>query len=391
MRSRKYDTISAGQIHGHAAAVLQNHLMIRDHGHKCRASVLISVLFFAASRVGSIYDACRRLRGAPSDQAVRNALVAMMPEMDQLQRRINAALSAGLPKSLRRRPRRLAIDLTLIPYHGQPFRHPREVYRSQPKSGTSHFHAYATCYVVLKGHRFTLAATYVFKDEPIKDVVKRLVRRARQIGVEPRYLLLDRGFYTIAVIRYLQAARVPFLMPVVHRGRPAKDPSRSRSTRRFAAWKKSGWGQHTLRNHQGGSATVGICVSCRNYAGRWKRRGRQTMVYAFWGFRPGTTRWVRETYRKRFGIETSYRQMNQARIRTCTRNPLFRLLFVAIALILRNAWVWFHLTLFAERGSDGRLHLNLEALRLRTMLLKLQRFAEALLGCEETAEAQCQT
>ena len=33
------------------------------------------------------------------------------------------------------------------------------------------------------------------------------------------------------------------------------------------------------------------------------------------------------------------RQMRQARIYTCTRNPHLRLFFVAVALILRNVWV----------------------------------------------------
>jgi hypothetical protein len=37
----------------------------------------------------------------------------------------------------------LAIDLTLIPYHGQPQADPKEIYRSKAKDGTSHFHAYA--------------------------------------------------------------------------------------------------------------------------------------------------------------------------------------------------------------------------------------------------------
>ena len=73
-------------------------------------------------------------------------------------------------------------------------------------------------------------------------------------------------------------------------------------------------------------------------------------------------KWVREEYRKRFGIETSYRQMNQGRIRTCTRNPVLRLLFVGIALLLRNVWVWFHLNVLADRHANGRLLLRLERL-----------------------------
>ena len=53
----------------------------------------------------------------------------------------------------------MAIDLTLIPYHGEPFRDLDEVYRGQAKDGTSHFHAYATAYVVREGQRYTVALT----------------------------------------------------------------------------------------------------------------------------------------------------------------------------------------------------------------------------------------
>jgi len=111
-------------------------------------------------------------------------------------------------------------------------------------------------------------------------------------------------------------------------------------------------------------------------------------VYAFWGFRPGSPHWIREEYRKRFGIETSYRQMNQCRIRTSTRNPVLRLLFVGIALLLRNVWVWFHLNVLADRHRNGRLLLRLELLRLTTLTISLQHAAEHLLGCTEDPEQQ---
>src|SRR3979490_2223269 len=65
-------------------------------------------------------------------------------------------------------------------------------------------------------------------------------------GVKPRYLLLDRGFYSVGVIRYLQAARYPFLMPVVCRGRKVEHPKGPSGTRIFLTWKRSGWGSYTL-------------------------------------------------------------------------------------------------------------------------------------------------
>ena len=120
MRPQKDYTISANEIHDHAAGILQEYLTLRDHGHKCGVSVLLSIRFFAASRRSAILDAYNRLRRAPTSQAVADALVAMLPDAAELGKRLNASLCAGLPRALKKRRQALAIDLTLIPYHGQP-------------------------------------------------------------------------------------------------------------------------------------------------------------------------------------------------------------------------------------------------------------------------------
>ena len=63
---------------------------------------------------------------------------------------------------------------------------------------------------------------------------------------------------------------------------------------------------------------------------------------------------VKDTYRQRFGIEASYRQLEQARIRTSTRDPLLRLLYVGVALILRNVWAWLHWEVLSRPRRGGR-------------------------------------
>ena len=220
----QHHILDSHQVHRAAAEHLQAHLQFRDYKRKTSAPVLWSLLLAAAARITSLSDACGRLRDAPSDETARKALLATLPDYAELQRRLNAALAGHLPKALRRRLQDLAIDLTSIPYHGQPFGDPAEVYRSQAKDGTSHFHAYATAYVVRKGQRDTVALTGVTKGEPLKDVVRRLLHQASSVGIRPRLLLLDRGFYSVAVVRYLQAARVAFLMPVVCHGRSLTRP-----------------------------------------------------------------------------------------------------------------------------------------------------------------------
>ena len=242
------------------------------------------MLLAAAARITSLSDACRRFADAPSDETERKALLATLPDYAELQRQLNAAIAGHLPKVLRRRLQKLAIDLTLIPYHGRPFRDLDEIYRGQAKSGTSHFHAYATAYVVRHGHRYTVALTGVKKGEPLKDVVQRLLRQAARVGVRTRLILLDRGFYSVAVVRYLQAA-----LPVRDAGglpwALAQGSGGPTGSYVFRTWKKSGWSTSTLADAKKRTATVSIYVKCRNYRGQWKRHGRQALIYAYWGYR----------------------------------------------------------------------------------------------------------
>src|SRR3954470_9672645 len=371
--------LNRNQVHRLAAEHLQAHLQFKDYKRKTSAQILWSLLLAAAARITSLSDACGRLDDAPSDETARKALLATLPDYYALQRQLNAALAGHLPKTLRKHLQRLAIDLTLIPYHGQPLGDLNEIYRGQAKSGTSHFHAYATAYVVRQGQRYTVALTGVKKGEALKDVIQRLLRQAASVGVRPRLLLLDRGFYSVAVIRYLQAARYPFLMPVVCHGRSPKQAGGPSGSYIFRTWKKSGWSTYTLTDAKKRTATVSICVKCANYRGQWKRHGRQALIYAYWGHRPPSPDSVFATYRLRFGIESSYRQLHEARIRTTTRRPVVRLLYVGIALVLRNLWVWLHYALLSRPRRGGRVIL-LERLRWETLLLWLLHVVEEAFG-----------
>lgn len=372
-------SVSTADVHAYAASLLQRYVKVKDFGKRCSSSVIITVLFYAAARITSISDACARLCKAPSDETFRQALLATLPSSAELQRRLNRALSGDLPKGLLKRPQRIAIDTHEVPYHGQPLVERNEFRGGKSRRGTTHFHNYATAYLVRKGYRFTLAMAWFRQNDSFAEVLQRLLRQVRKCGVKVRLVLLDRGFYSAEVIRYLQAARTPFLMPLKAAGRrPRQESKLRRDARRFSEQKRSGWAHHTWRSG-GRRVTVQVCVYCQNYSG-WKRKhGRFALVFAYWGFHPGSILWIRQTYRRRFGIETSYRQMERARIRTATRDPLRRLLFAGIALLLRNAWVWLHLMRLASRhGAVVTLHLEL--LRFNDMLLKLQMFAEQLLG-----------
>jgi putative transposase len=274
----------------------------------------------------------------------------------------------------------------LIPYHGQPAYDKKEIYRSQPKSGTTHFHAYATAVVLHKGHRYTLALSRVERGEAMKDVVQRLLAIVRRRGVKIKYLLLDKGFFSVAVITYLKRAGHGFIIPAVPRGRKPKRGQPAKGLRALLK-KRHGYYEHTLTSQSKAGAPASstrlvICVASKQYTHeKTGKRRRKKLLYAVHQIRL-TPRDIRETYRKRFGIETSYRQMNEARIKTSTRDPRQRLLFVGIALVLRNVWVWLHFQLAKGKWS-AEPQLFLELLRFSEFLLWITQVVQRLLRADQ--------
>jgi len=369
MRSRMNSIVSCSEVHQWALLWLVQAELLKKNRGRCTPVVVWSIVLRAAARMISVFAACRDLANAPSQQAVFDALVAGLPRtLPVLEKRLNSALiTTAWSRRLQRRRWQVAIDWHLIPYYGQAYQSRNELYRSKQQRGTTHFHAYATACIVQYGQRYTLALTWIRRHESTVTVLRRLLARLREIGVKIKVLLVDRAFFSTHVTAFLQEEHIPFLMPVVLRGRRPKKPNKAgKKGLRWIKRQKAGWYRHTLTKGKA-TATFAVCVSYRSYRKGKKRVPRhQKLLFAAWRVH-GTPTEIRERYRQRFGIETSFRQLHQSRIYTCTRNPHLRLLFVAVALLLRNLWVWIHATYLAE-GRGPTMTLRLERLRFKQLL-----------------------
>ena len=378
MRSRTVHSISSQQVHRWALSwLIDAKLLKTDHGWKCTVEVVWSVVLRAAARMSSLWAACCDLAEAPSAQALTTAPCAQLPKTRQvLERRLNRVLTEYLPRRLKRKAWVVAIDWHLVPYYGQPESSRNELYYGKPSHGTTKFHAYASACIVSRGVRYTLALTWVRRHEKPVKALQRLLETIRGIRVKIRRLLLDRAFFNVPVTEFLQKQNLPFLMPVVYRGRPPR-AGRKATGLRWIRRQRAGWYGHTLRNGKR-AVTLRVCVAYRVHKNRQDgKRKANKLLFAAWKVNGSPTQ-IRERYRKRFGIETSYRQWRQARISTCTRNPHLRLLFVALGLVLRNIWVWIHDLLLSE-GSDETRSMHLELLRFRRMLDWIANEVTALL------------
>jgi hypothetical protein len=274
---KSFAPLTPTQVYRYAVQVLQPHLKLRDV-KQVTAQTLLTVLFAAAARISSLSDTCQRRRGVPDEHAVAAALYATLPGYDLLRRRVQQALRGPLPKALRRRPQVLALDITLLPYYGADAKTNPRVVRSQAKKGTCSFYGYGTAYLIHKGRRYTLAVMAVTRTQTMADVVRALRLQVRDAGIKVRFVVLDRAFYSVAVIRYLQAARTAFLMPVVCHGRAVDHPEGPSGSNVFQQRTTSGWDQYTLTDAAKRTATVSICVKCRNRRGERGRQGREAWI-----------------------------------------------------------------------------------------------------------------
>jgi hypothetical protein len=82
--------------------------------------------------------------------------------------------------------------------------------------------------------------------------------------------------------------------------------------------------------------------------------------------------------------------MNEARIRTCTKDPRQRLLFVGIALVLRNGWGRRHVQL-AQGKWTAEPQLYLQVLRFNEMLLWITQVVQRLLRADQQQGIDRQT
>ena len=175
---------------------------------KCTPGAVWRVLAWAAAFARSLATACDAIPGAPTGQAVRDALRPALPKRRRTpEQRLLAALHAPLPK--RPKAARLALDSHRIRYYGAP---DRNTTRAKSSAGTHTFHTYATACIVGGPGRYTLGRTAVTEKEPMTAVLARLLGQVAASRVPVRVVLLDRAFFSIAVMRLLQSRRLPFVI-----------------------------------------------------------------------------------------------------------------------------------------------------------------------------------
>lgn len=359
--------LTAAQTLELAVATMQSHLPLTFDSPRYTPDDIWQVLVLAAAQGRSIDSAPADLAEAPSSSTVRYQLRKHLfadHDLVALEAGLNAALVAQLPPDIRHRRQRIAADLTLIPYHGQPQADPNEIRRGEAKAGTTHFHCYASVYVIRHHQRVTLALTYVQKGEALSTILTRLLDRLRGLDVEPKRLYLDREFFNVELLRLLKLKPFTTILPVPVRGKRLR--SRLKGRQSYAT-------SYEVRSPKRGKEETTIHVVCCYAKGRRGQHRVDHLPYAVVGPFDRPVPAARQEHRARFGIESSYRLGNALRPRTSSRDPKLRLLLMGLSAILVNLWVYLKWTAAggSRPGRGGRtVHEQLLRLsRLRTFLI----------------------
>jgi hypothetical protein len=325
-----YSTITPAVIHQQTRSALEGVLPWKPFQRSVRVADLLDLLLLMAAHTASLFATVRRFFAFSHETASR-AVKANLPSRERLTAGLVQALYdvAGFSRQDRRRRWLVAIDTHYIAYYGQ--KTPGLV-GGPRKQGTKWFFGYATACLLHRRRRYTIALCPLDPGAKAHEIVHTLLQQIAAHGLKIRGVTLDSAFDSGDTLLLLQERELAYAVPLRRKGSGANARNRCFEGRhRLIRWVE--WTTDETRRR----------VRTRVYL--WKGRDK-VMAFAFRGWRGERARSIhvqaerqRQLYRRRFGIETSYRQKNEGQAHTTSKDPVYRLLLEGVGYLLRQVWV----------------------------------------------------
>jgi len=363
--------LKAEDVREVSEALLKKHLTLAVDGHKLTTEMALNVLMKAAIEKRSIEAVCADLSDVVDSNTLREALnrALTVTELRQHEAKFNAALADCIPQAMPRRGLEMAIDFHDEPFYGKSETLRAYAVRGEARDGTTYFWRIATLYVSWRGVRVTLALTYVLPDDSTLTSLQRLLNRRADLGFHPQVLYLDKGFASGEIVAYLQAeVKLPSIIACPIRGKRG-------GTRALCRGRKAYRTRYTFTDGTPTDLALVPTLKRQSNSGKSRRTWlAYIIIHLDWAAKK-----VQQRYRRRFGIESSYRQLGQVRAHTNSRNPALRFFFLALALLLLGLWVWLR-CLCTRAVGRGPFRLMLNQFRLARFTAFLRRAIEDAYG-----------
>jgi hypothetical protein len=336
--------LKAEDVRQMAEQVVRDHLTSHIEGYTWDTASVLNVLLKAAHDGQSVESGCADLSHVAGSNALREQLNRVLDVCDLRRHEVemNAGLAACFPADLPRQGREMALDVHDEPFYGQTPELRTDACRGEATEGTPYCYRIASVYVMWRQVRVTLAVTYGLPEDSKLSVVQRLRQRMQQLGFRLSVLYADKECCEGNIIAYLDQEGLPAVIACSIRGKPG-------GTRAVCQGRKSYCTTYPFTD--GTMARLAVVATLK----RDKQTGKRQRTWS--------ASKTRQRYRRRCGIESSYRQFGDLRAQTTSRNPALRFFLLGLAFLPLNIWVF--LRYRATRLiTGGPTRLQAEAFRL---------------------------
>jgi hypothetical protein len=357
--------LKAEVLHQAMLTSLCQHLPLPLKGYRCSQAVAYNVLLKALATGSSLEAVCADWSEGVAGNSLREQLNRVLDEAELRlhEARMNHALQSNIPTAVPRGGLEVALDYHDEPFYGQTPALRTYTCKAQAKAGTSHFFRIASAYVIWREVRLTLAVTYVLPEDSAVQVVERLLNQLQRCGLHATVLYLDKGFCSGIVIRHLQARRQAAILACPIRGKQG-------GIRALCRGRSSYVTHYTFAD--GTAVRLALVATLVKDKSRRKRRKWVAFVLVEVHWSPQQ---VYQKYRRRFGIEGSYRMLRQVKVMTNSRNAALRFFLLGLGLVVQNTWVVFRYAC-CRRPARGRA-------KFIPALLRFDRFRKLLVRAIE--------
>ena len=279
----------------------------------------------------------------------------------------------------------LAIDMHLIPRYDDKYN--ENLIRAKSKKGAETFERYVSIQVITPGMRLVLGVLHMPALADTSDFVGMLLAKVRNLGVKIGTVMADREFFSVDVIKRFEEMNVTYLIPCRNTSvvKEALDEFSDKNRDRVSKL----WLTSTTDKVQ-----YTVIITKRRQKIKGSRRTKTDKYEdidkfdhdpgepphkAYIAFATNDPDINVVEYARRWGIETGYRQIEFARVRTRSENQETRIFCFMYATMMYNVWVVLNLVNAARRPKqfekwDGAPSITQTEMKIRILLYVLQNF-----------------
>ena len=361
-----------------ARSRLEQFLPLKANGYACTTRQLLDVLLAVSANKDTIEQVCADLKTRVGAETIRGYFNQQLKveNLFDLQEAVNAALRASFNADLKQRKLEVAIDFHDQSYDGKAEQSEGLWVGAEAKNGTTKVYRVATLYVIKNGHRLTLAIKFVLPGETAKEVVEYLLKQLKRLEIKARMLYLDRGFGSIEVARYLKEIRQTAIIACPIRGKTG-------GLRALCVGRKSYRTKHIFKSAKHGAEEVEMAMF-KGFTNSLKKgrkvRKAKWLAYILIECEANlSAKKVKENYRRRFGIEASYRCAKKVRGWTTSSNAAYRFVLIGMSFLLTNIWQELQ-SHWTRKAQVGRASWHWRKFRLERFVNFLRKAIEKLYG-----------